>query len=79
MELLQNKFDGAELKNLVGKIPKVKYLFIGENEIKDIEHVTVLKDLKELTHLDISGTPVSELKDYREKLFKAIPTLEVNK
>ena len=77
--MFNNQFKGLEIKNLVDKIPKVKALFLGENEISEFDDISCLSALKELTHLDLSSTPLSEKDDYRTKLFTLIPTLEVFK
>jgi acidic leucine-rich nuclear phosphoprotein 32 family protein A/C/D len=77
LELFNNQFKGGDIKNLVDKIPKVKALFLGENEISEYDEVSALSNLKELTHLDLSSTALSEKEDYRQKIFSLIPTLQV--
>jgi len=77
LEIFNNQFKGGEIKHLVDKIPKCKALFLGENEISEFEDIAPLSGLKELTHLDLSSTPLSEKDDYRTKIFALLPTLEI--
>jgi len=77
LEAFNNQFKGTDIKILVDKIPKVKALFLGENQINEFDEITSLSTLKELTHLDLSSTKLSEKDDYRTKVFAMIPSLEV--
>jgi len=77
LEAFNNTFKGDDIKILVEKIPKVKALFLGENQINEYDEIAALSGLKELTHLDLSSTKLSEKEDYRTKVFSMVTTLEV--
>ena len=53
-----NKLDMVEtLLILKLELPKLKILHIGDNEIKDIKEIDVIKDL-ELEELKLAGNPI---------------------
>jgi acidic leucine-rich nuclear phosphoprotein 32 family protein A/C/D len=76
LELVQNKFAGSELAKLADKAPHLQMLVIGENDIKEYSDIEPLAKFKELMSLELANTPLSEKADYREKIFKLLPSLE---
>ena len=42
-----------------------------------MEELGVLKDLTELEHLEINHNPVTNLEDYRERVFALLPSLKI--
>jgi len=75
--MFKNNFKASDLAKIVDKIPKVKTLLLGDNDINDYSEVECLKQLKELVQLDLSNTNLSKKEDYKKKIFEMIPTLEV--
>ena len=51
---------------------------LGENDINEINDIACLANLKELMMLDLANTPLSKKDDYRESVFKLLPSLEVD-
>eukprot|EP00921_Rhytidocystis_pertsovi_P005199 GHVQ01009004.1.p4 GENE.GHVQ01009004.1~~GHVQ01009004.1.p4 ORF type:complete len:280 (+),score=71.19 GHVQ01009004.1:160-999(+) len=74
-ELTDNYMNGG-LERLVEVCPNVRTLILGGNKIKTLEHISPLKQLKELQFLDLDVTPLSELPDYRSKVFELLPQLK---
>eukprot|EP00794_Sanderia_malayensis_P019538 gene19538-21469_t len=74
LELSDNRIS-AGVENLV-KCPKLTHLSLSGNKIKDFESLDPLKDLKELKSLDLFNCEVTTEKDYRQRLFNLIASLE---
>jgi len=52
-------------------------LALGGNPIKTVEEIKVLSKLRELKEVDFIQCPVSELPDYREKVYEIIDGLDI--
>jgi len=52
------------------------HLSLSGNKIKDFEALDQLKDLKELKSLDLFNCEVTSEKEYRQRLFGLVPSLE---
>jgi len=65
------------LAKLADKAPHLQMLVLGENDIKEYSEIEPLAKFKELMSLELANTPLSEKADYREKIFKLLPSLEV--
>jgi len=48
-----------------------------ENQIQNLKQIHFLTSLKNLFQLDLSGTPLSREPDYRNKIFKLLPQIDV--
>jgi Leucine-rich repeat (LRR) protein len=76
LDLSDNKISGADLKNLTiyGNLTS---LFLSGNNIKTLEEIETLKPIKNLIHLDFFNCAVSNLDNYRTKVFEIFPELLV--
>ncbi|KAK4297200.1 hypothetical protein Pmani_012555 [Petrolisthes manimaculis] len=73
LELSDNRISGG--LNALTCLPKLAYLNLSGNKIKDLETLEPLKDLKSLFNLDLFNCEVSLVENYREKMFALIPSL----
>ena len=88
LELNDNKLHGQELKQLT-KYTNLYTLKFANNLIKGYEDLEPLvlflsliilflqKSLKNLSNLDLTGNPIAQKPDYKDKLFEMFPKLEV--
>eukprot|EP00743_Colponemidia_sp_Colp-15_P002067 GILK01002243.1.p1 GENE.GILK01002243.1~~GILK01002243.1.p1 ORF type:complete len:519 (-),score=94.16 GILK01002243.1:134-1594(-) len=69
------------LISLKGSLKNFKFLqvlFAGGNQLRDLDaNLKFLSRFSFLTHLDLSGNPLSEEPDYRLKVVASIPSLQV--
>lgn len=75
IDLSDNKLTG-ELEKLVECCPRLYHVNLCANKIKDIETLSPLKKLEELSALDLFDCAVTEVADYRQKVFELIPQLK---
>ncbi|XP_037785800.1 acidic leucine-rich nuclear phosphoprotein 32 family member A-like [Penaeus monodon] len=73
LELSDNRISGG--LSALTCLPKLSYLNLSGNKIKDLETLEALKDLKSLVNLDLFNCEVSQIENYREKMFSLIPSL----
>lgn len=73
LELSDNRIQGG--LHALTCLPKLSYLNLSGNRIKDIETLEPLKELKCLATLDLFNCEVFMLENYREKMFALIPSL----
>ncbi|ROT84405.1 mapmodulin-like protein [Penaeus vannamei] len=73
LELSDNRISGG--LSALTCLPKLSYLNLSGNKIKDLETLEALKDLKSLVNLDLFNCEVSQIENYREKVFSLIPSL----
>ncbi len=76
LELQNNKFTGKDLKHLKN-LTNIQSLSLGNNKIENYEDLEQFKTFEQLIQLDLSETPLSLKPDYRQKVFEAIPSLEI--
>ncbi len=77
--LLQLELSDNRISNGLTQLqdcPNLTHLNISGNKIKDLDVLEPLKTFKKLTHLDLFNNPICEAEDYRNKLFKLIPSLK---
>ena len=74
LELCDNKLEAACLEE-IKKLKSLQSLALGGNEIKGFEDLAPLKDLENLTDLDLLGCDVNILEGYRDKVFETLPHL----
>ena len=76
IELNENKLKGNDLKILLKKCPELYKIKLEHNLIEDFDNLKCLSKY-EIKKIYLEGNPiVSKYKNYREKLFKLIPSLE---
>lgn len=56
--------------------PKLTHLNLSGNKIKDLDTLEPLKDFKYLKNLDLFNNEATTIENYREKIFKLIPSLK---
>lgn len=75
LELSDNRISGG--LNILQSSPKLVYLNLCGNKIKDLETLEPLKQLTNLKHLDLFNNEITTgLDNYREKVFELIPHLK---
>ncbi|XP_076170066.1 acidic leucine-rich nuclear phosphoprotein 32 mapmodulin [Ptiloglossa arizonensis] len=73
LELSDNRISGG--LNLLHSSPKLTHLNLSGNKIKDLDTLQPLKEFKNLKNLDFFNNEVTNLDNYREKVFSLIPSL----
>ncbi|XP_056640496.1 acidic leucine-rich nuclear phosphoprotein 32 family member A isoform X1 [Diorhabda sublineata] len=74
LELSDNRISNG--LNLLETSPKLTNLNLSGNKIKDLETLEPLKNLKNLRNLDLFNCEATTVENYREKVFKMIPSLK---
>lgn len=74
LELSDNRISNG--LNLLHTSPKLTNLNLCGNKIKDLETLEPLKKFEHLKTLDLFNNEVTSIEDYREKLFKLLPSLK---
>ncbi|XP_014678097.1 PREDICTED: acidic leucine-rich nuclear phosphoprotein 32 family member A-like [Priapulus caudatus] len=74
LELSDNRISGG-LQLLAGS-PKLQQLTLSGNKIKDLETLEPLKDYHNLKSLDLFNCEVTNIENYRQKVFELIPSLK---
>jgi len=77
LELNDNRLTGEELKKLSIYKDSLNKLKVSGNQISKLEDIAVLKDFEHLMHLDIDENPIAKIEDYRNKIYAALPNLNV--
>jgi len=75
IDLSDNKLSG-DLDKLVENCPKLYHINLCANKIATYETLVTLQKLEDLTALDLFDCSVTELPDYREKVFEMLPQLK---
>ncbi|XP_017760420.1 PREDICTED: acidic leucine-rich nuclear phosphoprotein 32 family member A isoform X2 [Eufriesea mexicana] len=73
LELSDNRISGG--LNLLQSSPKLTHLNLSGNKIKDLDTLQPLKEFKNLKSLDLFNNEVTNLDNYREKVFSLISSL----
>lgn len=73
LELSDNRISGG-LQHLHGS-PKLHQLTLSGNKIKDLETLEPLKEFSNLTSLDLFNCEVTNIENYRQKVFDLLPSL----
>ncbi|EFN82054.1 Acidic leucine-rich nuclear phosphoprotein 32 family member A [Harpegnathos saltator] len=73
LELSDNRISGG--LNLLDSSPKLTHLNLSGNKIKDLDTLQPLKEFKNLKSLDLFNNEVTNMDNYREKVFNLIPSL----
>ncbi|XP_055384318.1 acidic leucine-rich nuclear phosphoprotein 32 family member A [Condylostylus longicornis] len=74
LELSDNRISNG-LENLVTS-PKLTYLNLSGNKIKDLEALKPLENFKSLKVLDLFNNPATAIENYREKTFAMLRSLK---
>jgi Ran GTPase-activating protein (RanGAP) involved in mRNA processing and transport len=76
IELNGNGLAGTELVQLLKYKEHLHTLKFSENNVREYAELEAIKELT-LCNIDLSGNPIAEKPDYREKLFEIFEDLEV--
>lgn len=74
LELSDNRISNG--LNLLHTSPKLTNLNLSGNKIKDLETLEPLREFEHLKSLDLFNNEVTGIENYRERLFKLLPSLE---
>ncbi|ENN82493.1 hypothetical protein HUJ04_012040 [Dendroctonus ponderosae] len=74
LELSDNRISGGF--DILETSPKLAYLNLSGNKIKDVESLESLKSFKYLRHLDLFNNEATSIHNYREKIFSMLPNLK---
>lgn len=74
LELSDNSISGG-LEVLAERCPNLTYLNLSGNKIKDISTVEALTNLKNLKSLDLFNCELTNIEDYRDKIFRKLPQI----
>ncbi|KRT85327.1 hypothetical protein AMK59_776, partial [Oryctes borbonicus] len=74
LELSDNRINNG--LNLLATSPKLTHLNLSGNRIRDLETLKPLQDFKYLKNLDLFNNDATTIENYREKIFKLIPSLK---
>jgi len=76
-ELQENKLGGDELKCLKKYASTIVVLKLASNKFTQLDQLKSLTELKELKNLDLMNNEVTDLADYKTKVWEMLPNLEV--
>lgn len=75
IDLSDNKLTG-ELNKLAECCPRLYHINLCANKIKDVETLAPLQKLEDLSALDLFDCAVTEVPEYRQKVFELLPQLK---
>ncbi|XP_030558565.1 acidic leucine-rich nuclear phosphoprotein 32 family member A isoform X2 [Drosophila novamexicana] len=73
LELSDNRISNG--LNYLTTSPRLQYLNLSGNKIKDLETLKPLEEFKNLAVLDLFNNDATQVENYREKIFKMLPSL----
>ncbi|XP_055859390.1 acidic leucine-rich nuclear phosphoprotein 32 family member A isoform X2 [Episyrphus balteatus] len=74
LELSDNRISNG--LNYLTTSPKLAYLNLSGNKIKDLEALKPLEAFENLAVLDLFNNEATQIENYREKIFEMLPSLE---
>ena len=75
IELSDNHIKGEDLSNLT-KYKNLSELRIANNNIKNIDEIKCLESLSELTFIDLTDSPITNMENYRDILYEIFKKLK---
>jgi len=76
-ELQENKLSGDQLKHLSKYAETLVVLKLAANKFAELNDLKPLTELKSLKNLDLMGNDVTDVADYKKKVWEMLPGLEV--
>ena len=78
VDLSDNCLSGDDLSAINQSFKKIKQLLLGNNSIRDrdLSHISSLSKCHNLTALDLSANPLTDMQAYRENVFEKLGHLE---
>ncbi|XP_053962159.1 acidic leucine-rich nuclear phosphoprotein 32 family member A isoform X1 [Anastrepha obliqua] len=74
LELSDNRISNG--LNYLTTSPKLQYLNLSGNKIKDLETLKPLEEFKHLAVLDLFNNEATQIENYREKIFEMVKSLK---
>ncbi|XP_013098178.1 acidic leucine-rich nuclear phosphoprotein 32 family member A isoform X1 [Stomoxys calcitrans] len=74
LELSDNRISNG--LHYLSTSPKLQYLNLSGNKIKDLEALKPLEEFKNLAVLDLFNNEATQIENYREKIFEMLPSLK---
>ncbi|XP_011182973.1 acidic leucine-rich nuclear phosphoprotein 32 family member A isoform X3 [Zeugodacus cucurbitae] len=74
LELSDNRISNG--LNYLTTSPKLQYLNLSGNKIKDLETLKPLEEFKQLAVLDLFNNEATQIENYREKIFEMLKSLK---
>lgn len=74
LELSDNRISNG--LNYLTTSPKLQYLNLSGNKIKDLDTLKPLEEFKNLAVLDLFNNEATQIVNYREEIFKMLPSLK---
>ncbi|XP_075165890.1 acidic leucine-rich nuclear phosphoprotein 32 mapmodulin isoform X1 [Haematobia irritans] len=74
LELSDNRISNG--LHYLNTSPKLQYLNLSGNKIKDLEALKPLAEFKQLAILDLFNNEATQIENYREKIFEMVPSLQ---
>lgn len=74
LELSDNRIPNG--LNYLHTSPKLQYLNLSGNKIKDLEALKPLQEFKNLAVLDLFNNEATQIENYRDKIFEMLPSLK---
>ncbi|CAD7014337.1 unnamed protein product, partial [Ceratitis capitata] len=74
LELSDNRISNG--LNYLTTSPKLQYLNLSGNKIKDLETLKPLEEFKHLAVLDLFNNEATQIENYREKIFEMLKSLK---
>jgi Leucine-rich repeat (LRR) protein len=75
LRLAHNKL--LSLPNGISSVPNLKILNLGHNLISSFDEINKLSLCKKLKDLSLKGNPITKDPEYKEKILKMLPSLEI--
>lgn len=76
IDLSDNYIKGEELLNLC-KYKNLRDINLSNNNIYNFEEIKCLENLNELSNLDFTDSPITQIQNYREKIFEKFKKLKL--
>lgn len=77
LEAAENQLTGSNLAELQQYSDTLAVLKLANNKISNLDDLKTLTSFKSLKNLDLVENPVTKIEDYRNKIFRLLPQLEV--
>jgi Leucine-rich repeat (LRR) protein len=75
LDLNDNQIKGG--LEVLGTLTELMQLNLSNNQLNTVDQFQPLSSLGSLVYLDIRNCPITNIRDYRNKLFEIIPSLQV--
>ena len=77
LQIRENQITGSDFATLKNLYPKLYKLKVGENPISSLKVLEGLKNMTSLTKVEVIGCPITNIENYREKLFNVLGNVDI--